>query len=277
MHVPSALLYLFSSSVIMYTNKQVMSAYNLHPTYIMVSQAVVLLMYLFLCRREKISLHASKGLFSIAILNTSNVFFGLLGSTHMSVAVFTALRRASLGLILVGEIVYLGQKKSEAVIGTVVMMMMAIALVAIDDSSATFNGYSFIMMNNILTAASALVSKSVLNSSTTKETVMVITNGSTVVFGMLMSMGHEWEYTVPGVLLWLASAILGALIQFSSTWSVQKNGPLTQSVLGSSKNVIMSLLSCMHIIDNDYVFTWINFLALQITAIASFLYVWVSI
>ena len=30
-------------------------------------------------------------------------------------------------------------------------------------------------------------------------------------------------------------------------------------------------------IDNDYVFTWINFTALQMTAVASFLYVWVSI
>ena len=253
-----------------------MTTYGLYPTYLMMSQAFVLIVYLMLFRRDKIQLRLSRDVVCLAVLNTTNVFFGLLGSAHMSVAVFTALRRASLGLILAGEILYLGQKKSEAVIGAVCMMMVAVALVAADDSSATFDGYAFVMLNNVLTATSTLVSKSLLDTSMPKETVMVITNASTILFGGLLSVNHRWEMSVPGLGFWSASAVLGALIQYSSTWSVQENGPLTQSVLGSSKNVVMSLLSCMHIIDNDYVFTWVNFMALQMTAVASFLYVWVS-
>lgn len=277
MHVASALLYLFSSSVIMYTNKQVLSVYGLYPTYLMVSQSLLLLVYLFLCRREKISLRVSKHLLSLAVLNACNVFFGLLGSTHMSVAVFTALRRVSIGLTLVGEIVYLKKKKSGSVIACVAFMMAAVAIVAIDDTSASVRGYSFVMLNNFLTAASSIFSKSVLDSDTSKETVLVMNNVVQLLIAGGVSVYHPWEPSVPAFGFWAASAMLGALIQFSSTWSVQENGPLTQSILGSSKNVVMSLLSCMHVIDNDYVFTWINFTALQMTAVASFLYVWVNV
>lgn len=270
-------MYLFSSSVIMYTNKQVLAVYGLYPTYLMVSQSLLLLVYLFLCRREKISLRVSKYLLSLAVLNACNVFFGLLGSTHMSVAVFTALRRVSIGLTLVGEIVYLKKKKSGSVIACVAFMMAAVAIVAIDDTSASVRGYSFVMLNNFLTTASSIFSKSVLDSETSKETVLVMNNVVQLLIAGGVSVYHPWEPSVPAFGFWAASAILGALIQFSSTWSVQENGPLTQSILGSSKNVVMSLLSCMHVIDNDYVFTWINFTALQMTAVASFLYVWVSI
>lgn len=276
MHYPSAVLYLFSSSVIMYTNKQVMTTYALYPTYLMVSQAIVLLAYLFLFRRDKIDVRVTKPMVGLALLNTSNVFFGLLGSAHMSVAVFTALRRVSIGLTLLGEILYLKKQKSEAVVGSVGLMMAAVAIVAIDDTAATFQGYTFVMLNNVFTAAAQLLSKRLLDASTTKETVMVVVNASTVIFGTLLSVGKPLEMSVPGLGFWAASAVLGALIQFSGTWSVQENGALTQSVLGSSKNVVMALLSCMHIIDNDYVFTWVNFTALQLTAVASFIYVWVS-
>ena len=269
-------MYLFSSSVIMYTNKQVLAVYGLYPTYLMVSQSLLLLVYLFLCRREKISLHVSKYLLSLAVLNACNVFFGLLGSTHMSVAVFTALRRVSIGLTLVGEIVYLKKKKSGSVIACVAFMMAAVAIVAIDDTSASVRGYSFVMLNNFLTTASSIFSKSVLDSETSKETVLAMNNVVQLLIAGGVSVYHPWEPSVPAFGFWAASAMLGALIQFSSTWSVQENGPLTQSILGSSKNVVMSLLSCMHVIDNDYVFTWINFTALQMTAVASFLYVYLN-
>ena len=162
-------------------------------------------------------------------------------------------------------------------IACVAFMMAAVAIVAIDDTSATLEGYSFVMLNNLLTAASTIVSKSVLDSDTSKETVLVMNNIVQLLIASGISVYHPWEPSVPVFGYWAVSAILGALIQFSSTWSVQENGPLTQSILGSSKNVVMSLLSCMHVIDNDYVFTWINFIALQMTAVASFLYVWVSI
>lgn len=74
MHVPSALLYLFSSSVIMYTNKQAMTTYGLFPTYLMMCQSVVLLLFLLLFRRDKIKLRLTWGVVFLAVLNTSNVF-----------------------------------------------------------------------------------------------------------------------------------------------------------------------------------------------------------
>jgi len=276
MHVPSALLYLFSSSVIMYTNKQAMTTYGLFPTYLMMSQSVVLLLFLLLFRRDKIELRLTWGVVFLAVLNTSNVFFGLMGSTHMSVAVFTALRRVSIGFTLLGEILYLGQKKSASVLACVGCMMMAVAVVAADDSSASVRGYTLVMMNNVLTAAATIMSKALLDKAVSKETVLVIINTCQVTVAACVSFHHPWEPSAPGLGFMSASACLGALIQFSSTWSVQENGPLTTSVLGSSKNVMMSLLSCMHIIDNDYVFTWINFVALQVTAVVSFMYMIIS-
>ena len=181
----------------MYTNKQVMSTYALYPTYLMVSQAIVLLAYLFLFRRDKIYLRVTKPIVGLALLNTSNVFFGLLGSAHMSVAVFTALRRVSIGLTLLGEILYLKRKRSKRR-GDVGLMMAAVAIVAIDDTAATFRGYTFVMVNNVLTAAAQLLSKQLLDASTSKETVMVVVNASTVIFGTLLSVGKPLEMSVPG-------------------------------------------------------------------------------
>ena len=275
MHIPSAFMYLLSSSLIMYTNKQVMSVYGLYPTYLMMAQSVILLVYLFCVCQSTI--HCNKKLFGLALLYSCNVFFGLMGSTHMSIAVFTALRRVSIGFTLLGEIFFLKQRKSASVIWCVWFMMAAVALVAIDDTTASFHGYMLVMINNVLTAAVVIISKSILDSDADKETVLTVNNLCQLCISGVISVHQPWEASVPGFCFLCASGCLGALIQFSATWSVQENGPLTQSILGSSKNVAMSLLSCMHIIDNDYVFTWINFMALQVTALASFLYMWVSI
>ena len=67
-----------------------------------------------------------------------------MGSTHMSVA---CLRHfgVTIGLTL-GEILL--AEEVGVVLACVGCMMMAVAVVAADDSSATVRGYTLVMMNN---------------------------------------------------------------------------------------------------------------------------------
>ena len=71
-----------------------------------------------------------------------------------------------------------------------------------------------------------------------------------------------------------ASVVLGILLNYGASWVIEKNDALTLAVAGSTKSALMGLLVCFGLFDPTYKFTWVNFVGLQISACASFFYVY---
>ena len=68
--------------------------------------------------------------------------------------------------------------------------------------------------------------------------------------------------------------VLGFFINYGATWTIEKNDALTLAVAGSTKSAIMGFVVCVGLFDPTYKFSWWNFIGLQISAIASFVYVY---
>ena len=70
------------------------------------------------------------------------------------------------------------------------------------------------------------------------------------------------------------SIFLGFFINYGATWTVEQNDALTLAVAGSTKSAVMGLVVCAGLFDRTYKFSWWNFIGLQVSACASFAYVY---
>ena len=70
------------------------------------------------------------------------------------------------------------------------------------------------------------------------------------------------------------SMCLGFVINWSASWTIEMNDPLTLAVAGSTKSAVMGLVVCAGLFDPSYIFTLVNFIGLQISAVASLCYVY---
>ena len=71
-----------------------------------------------------------------------------------------------------------------------------------------------------------------------------------------------------------SSIVLGILLNYGASWVIEKNDALTLAVAGSAKSAVMGLLVCFGLFDPTYQFAWVNFTGLQLSAAASFFYVY---
>ena len=218
-----------------------------------------------------------RGLGVVSLINTANIFFGLSSSNSLSVAMFTALRRGSIVITLLGEIYFLKQKKSLYVQITVYLMIVGALVAVIGDRTFSVMGYIHVFFANILTAASQVLTKKTLNKRWTKESILFTSAVVTFFWGTIYLLKYDWK-TIQAwqngdhVPLLVACSILGLGVNYGATWTIEENGPLTLAVVGSLKNITLGLLSCAGYIGHDYIFTWTNFTGLQIAAVASLLY-----
>jgi hypothetical protein len=259
MHVPSVALYLVSSVCVMYTNRQA-RFHGVLPCHLLLTQAAVML--LIVSPRGPLDAPSC----ALGALNALNVWVGIAGLMQLSLAMFTALRRLVIVLVFLGELVLFDAHVS---VGRAVCVCIITVAVFVTAADAEF--VPAVHVNNALTVAGTLLSRHVLKHAS-KDTVLRARNLVQIVFALALCSAREVP-TRGGLAYVAVSTACGAAIQYSTLWSIERNGGLTQSVVGSLKNVGVGLLSCYHIIDTDYAFTSVGFAAIQVTAIASVAYV----
>jgi solute carrier family 35 protein len=218
-------------------------------------------------------------LLKVCILNTGNIYFGISASGALNVAMFSALRRISIFMTLCGQWIILQKRPSRGVTISVLMMISGAVIAATDD--ITFNpfGYAVVMVNNVLTASSQIEMKRAITNKWTKTDILFWSAClSFVVFGLQLShfdpkTFDAWDNGAFRVAFFF-SMCLGFVINWSASWTIEKNDALTLAVAGSTKSAIMGLIVCAGLFDPTYVFTWVNFTGLQISALASICYVY---
>lgn len=278
MHWPSILTYMSSSFLIVMFNKIVLSIFEFKSVpFIMFCQSLFT-MLVFLLRGQPIQ-KPGIDILKVCSVNTANIFFGISAAGALNVAMFSALRRISIAMTLVGQWYILKNVPSRGVILSVAMMIFG-ALVAVgDDLSFNLKGYLLIMTNNLLTAGAQIETKRAMSRNWTKTSILFWSAVTSLfVFGAQLTQFdpnsfNAWDNTGFRV-AFLCSMCLGFFINYGVSWTIEKNDALTLAVAGSTKSAIMGIVVCAGLFDPTYIFTWVNFIGLQISAIASLCYVY---
>lgn len=278
MHWPSILSYMTSSFFIVIFNKIVLTIFSFHSVpFIMCCQSLFT-MVVFLLNGTHIRLPGSD-LFKVCVLNVGNVFFGISASGALNVAMFSALRRVSIFMTLCGQWFVMRKNPSMGVVFSVCMMILGAVIASADDLSFNALGYLFVMANNALTAASQIETKRAMDNDWTKSDIMFWSAClSFLVFGLQLinfdpRTFDAWDNGAFRIAFFF-SMCLGFVINWSASWTIEKNDPLTLAVAGSTKSAVMGLVVCAGLFDPSYIFTLVNFIGLQISAVASLCYVY---
>lgn len=276
MHWPSILLYMTSSFLIVLVNKVVLTQYQFPSVpALMLTQSVASALFFGTKLKQK----ANRDIVLVCLLNVGNVFFGLNAAGSLNIAMFTALRRISILMTLFAQWYYLGKKSNKPVIATVAVMVLGSFVAAADDLTFDVYGYTYVMLNNVLTAASQIASKYAMDKGWQKETILFYSACTSVILSAIKCLDFDpatfsdWDNT--GFLIsFSCSIVLGILLNYGASWVIEKNDALTLAVAGSTKSALLGVLVCLGLFDPTYQFTWVNFSGLQLSTVGSLLYVY---
>jgi drug/metabolite transporter (DMT)-like permease len=276
MHWLSVLLYMTSSFMIVIFNKIILTQYHFPSVpFLMLCQSIVSSVFFWTKLKQK----ANRELILVCLLNVANVFFGLNAAGTLNIAMFTALRRISIMMTLIAQWWFLSKKSTKPVVITVGVMVFGSFVAASDDLTFDLLGYTFAMTNNLLTAAAQIASKYAFDKGWQKETILFYSSLTSVVLSGMkcydfdLNTFHDWDQT-GFQMAFVFSIALGILLNFGASWVIEKNDALTLAVAGSTKSAVMGLMVCFGLFDPTYMFTWVNFIGLQISTIGSFAYVY---
>ena len=290
LHYVSIAAYMVSSILIMWSNKQVLATYNFPSTLALMlfqcSLSFIVFVVLHILGKVKIQILSYKRLkfhFPLLAITITNIFFGLKASAGMPAAMFTALRRLSILLCMYAQMYFLDQKLSATAVCSVWCAVVGASVASFHDFNFNFGAYVYVMLNNIFTAAQQILTQISIKNKIEKPT-LVFYNSITLIIittvGIVINkdMSKIYAFTLWSngqfIIVIFTSCLMAILVNYSVVWCIEKNGALTLAVCGSLKNIVIGLLSCAGIIDNTYIFNWNNFLALQLAAISSLVYVY---
>lgn len=219
-------------------------------------------------------------IFPLPLLYFGNKAFGLGGTQALSLPMFTAIRRFSILMTMLLESKILGVWPSQAVQFSVWCMVGGALLAAIDDLSFTMTGYTYVMTANLITAAYGVYIKQKLDTSDFgKYGIMFYNSMIMIVPAVLLAwyMGDlnnvyyypHWFNPLFTVQFFL-SCCMGFMLTFSTILCTEYNSALTTAMVGCVKNVFVSYLGMY--VGGDYVFSWLNYIALNISIFGSIFY-----
>ena len=280
MHWPSILLYMASSFMIVIFNKIVLSVFSFTSVpFIMFCQSVFTLMFIF-ARCVKIQ-KPNKDIALLCMFNCANIFFGINAARALNVAMFSALRRVSILTTLLAQSLFFKEPINSNILSAVLFMLFGSFVAAWDDLSFDAWGYTLVMITNVFTTASQIQTKITMTGKWTKMDVLFWSSSLTMILSFIKLLQFDpstfsaWNQTSFQIALGF-SIVLGVCINYGATWTIEKNDALTLSVAGTTKSAIMGLVVCAGLFDQSYIFSWWNFVGLQISTVGSFVYVLVK-
>ncbi|XP_010605918.1 UDP-N-acetylglucosamine/UDP-glucose/GDP-mannose transporter isoform X4 [Fukomys damarensis] len=162
----SALLYGACSLLLVLLNKALLTAYGFpSPIVLGIGQMAATIMILFVAKLNKIihfpdfDKRIPAKLFPLPLLYIGNHLSGLSSTGKLSLPMFTVLRKFTIPLTLLLETIVLGKQHSLDIVASVFAIVLGAVVAAGSDLAFNLEGYIFVFLNDIFTAANGVYTK----------------------------------------------------------------------------------------------------------------------
>uniref|UniRef100_A0A8D0CNJ7 UDP-N-acetylglucosamine/UDP-glucose/GDP-mannose transporter-like n=1 Tax=Sander lucioperca TaxID=283035 RepID=A0A8D0CNJ7_SANLU len=188
-------------------------------------------------------------IFPLPLLYVGNHITGLASTKKLSLPMFTVLRKF-----------------------TILMTMILEVYILSSDLAFDLEGYTFILLNDALTAASGVYTKKKLGTEGLGKYGVLFYNALIIVIPTLLASAftgdlhkavtfEDWVETT-FIFCFLMSCFMGFVLMYSIVLCSYYNSALTTTVVGAIKNVAVAYIGVF--VGGDYLFSWTNFLGLSI-------------
>lgn len=285
--VISALTYGIVSIMITWINKTILTDYRFPSfTCLALGQITAIMIILLLAHAFKfiklpaMSRKVFKSILPLIVYFMGNMILGLGGTQSLSLPMLTALRRITLLITLVLQMIIMKSKPNWKICGSVFITVTGAFIAACFDLSFKLDGYIYTLLANIMSALYGItIQKQMESDRMNKFGLMFYTSLISILpvgaytwltgdFNKILTY-EEWN-NLWFITCFLLSCVLGFLLTFSTYFCQEYNSALTTGMVGSVKNTLVSFIGMFT--DKDYIFSVLNCFGIGISAVGSILY-----
>ncbi|XP_040272916.1 UDP-N-acetylglucosamine/UDP-glucose/GDP-mannose transporter isoform X1 [Bufo bufo] len=275
----SALFYGVTSFLIILVNKTVLTSYRFpSSTFLGVGQMGFTLLILYIGKVKGIitfpdfDREIPRKLFPLPLLYIGNHLTGLSSTQKLSLPMFTVLRKFSILFTLLLEIIILRKRYSLSVTLSILAIVIGAFIAASFDLSFNLEGYIIVLLNDLFTAAYGVYTKEKINPKELGKYGVLFYNAAFMILPTLLYTIWTGEFemvihfskwtNIYFAFQFLLACMMGFILLYAIVLCSYHNSALTTTVVGALKNVSIAYIGIF--IGGDYIFSWLNFIGLNI-------------